>query len=57
MAKREGYEVTDEWLEQINEELRKKMCLTRVDLGMLGGNGLSMLASQLLIGDEDVKKI
>ena len=24
MAKREGYEVTDEWLEQINEELRKK---------------------------------
>jgi hypothetical protein len=24
MAKREGYEPTDEWLERINEELRKK---------------------------------
>jgi len=49
MAKREGYEVTDEWLEQIKKSCEKRMYLINVDLGMLGWNGLNGFARKVLL--------
>lgn len=57
MAKREGYEVTDEWLEQINEELRKKDVPHKRrpwDAWMEWSKHVGVSTS---LGDEDVKKI
>src|SRR5947209_3949786 len=57
MAKREGYEPTDEWLEQINEELRKKDVphKQRPWEAWMEWSKYAGVSSSL--GDEDVKKI
>lgn len=47
MVKRNNYEPTNEWLEQINEELRKRMSIISREHGGYGWSGLNMPVSQL----------
>lgn len=57
MAKREGYEVTDEWLEQINEELRKKDVSHKRRPWNAWMEWSKYVGVSTSLGDEDVKQI
>ena len=57
MAKREGYEVTDEWLEQINEELRKKDVPHKRRPWDAWREWSKHVGVSTSLADEDVKKI
>jgi hypothetical protein len=57
MAKREGYEPTDDWLEQINEELRRKDVPHKQRPWEAWREWSKFIGLPTSLGDEDVKKI
>src|ERR1041385_6157082 len=57
MTKENSYVLTDEWLEQINEELRKKDVPHKRRPGEAWGEWSKYVGVPTSLGDEDVKKI
>src|ERR1041384_1720982 len=57
MANREGHEGTDEWLEQINEDLRKKDVPHKRRPWDAWREWSKHVGVSTSLGDEDVKKI